>query len=498
MARPCFLWYNTPMPWITIDLDAINQLANLPLHVMMWRVFVGGGWVPAIVVLVWGARAYWHMLRREHYLDHRKYRLFAIDLPKENEQSPLAVENMIAHLTGTRSTNTFKEEWWEGKCPPVFSLEIVSIGGYIQFLIRTDTKYEDLVQAVLYAQYPDAELTEVEDYTRAPGVPRHFPDPVYSIFGSEFEQSKSKYLPIRTYPEFEHSMSQEFKDPMATMLEGMARLRPNEQLWFQLLFWPLKPKEWVPGADRTLKKMIGAKTPHKEGLLAKAGASPMKATETLFKYTIDAGKEEEKKRNREEENPFFSSVLYLSPAETETTKVLSKKMTKPGFEVKIRFIYLAPTKEFRSSAVLAIIRGYLGQFASLYSNWFGFAKGITTKRDYWFQTGRVFEYMTLGLYKSVVTRSNRIMNAYKARHPEWGWQPMLLNSEEIASLWHFPVVQVKAPGIKKIESRRGEAPFKLPVEAGSVMPKPIAHAMPPKAQAPTGLPLEEQPDLKGS
>ena len=181
------------------------------------------------------------------------------------------------HLTGTRSTNTKKEEWWEGKHPPVFGFEIISIGGYIQFLVRVEEKYSDLLPALIYAQYPDAELTEVEDYTRAPGVPRKFPHPVYSMFGSEFELSKEKYLPIRTWIEFENKLSQEFKDPMATLLEGMARLRPDEQLWMQVLCWPLKPKEWVPQAENHLKKMISAKEKHHESWLAKAGACPMGA-----------------------------------------------------------------------------------------------------------------------------------------------------------------------------------------------------------------------------
>ena len=39
---------------------------------------------------------------------------------------------------------------------------------------------------------------------------------------------------------------------------------------------------------------------------------------------------------------------------------------------------------------------------------------------------------------------------------------MLLNTEELATLWHFPSIDVKAPLITKTEVRRAEAPISLP------------------------------------
>ena len=39
---------------------------------------------------------------------------------------------------------------------------------------------------------------------------------------------------------------------------------------------------------------------------------------------------------------------------------------------------------------------------------------------------------------------------------------MFLSSEELASLWHFPVLSVKAPTVEKIGSKRSVPPSRLP------------------------------------
>ena len=45
------------------------------------------------------------------------------------------------------------------------------------------------------------------------------------------------------------------------------------------------------------------------------------------------------------------------------------------------------------------------------------------------------------------------------KHPH----TFVLNTEEIATLWHFPTITMKAPLVKKSESKRGEPPVGLPI-----------------------------------
>jgi hypothetical protein len=55
-----------------------------------------------------------------------------------------------------------------------------------------------------------------------------------------------------------------------------------------------------------------------------------------------------------------------------------------------------------------------------------------------------------------------LAKAMKTRSFGHGANPMVLNTEELATLWHFPAIQIRAPLIKKIESKRAEPPVSLP------------------------------------
>ena len=69
------------------------------------------------------------------------------------------------------------------------------------------------------------------------------------------------------------------------------------------------------------------------------------------------------------------------------------------------------------------------------------------------------------------------MWGYKYRSIWRGRRVFVLNIEELASLWHFPVITVKAPQVKKTEAKRGEPPVLLPVgEEVEYIPKvqPVA------------------------
>jgi len=201
---------------IVIDLSFINEFLELPPGEMAFTLFIYGGWAILLLFIL----GFWWTNRlnrvRAQYEKSINYTLLAIDVPKENEQGPKAVEQIFAHLSGVESNPSWKEKYLQGHRQPCFSLEIISIEGYIQFLIRTPSNFRDLVEAAIYAQYPEAEITEVEDYTK--NAPTTFPSEKYDLWGTELILYNKDAYPIKTYPEFEDPTSQEqFKDPMAAL-----------------------------------------------------------------------------------------------------------------------------------------------------------------------------------------------------------------------------------------------------------------------------------------
>lgn len=462
---------------ITIDLSYFETLGALSPIAIMWRLFIDGGWIPILAVLLWGSWKSWVFWRQMKYGATRRFVFLAIDIPKAAEgepgQSPRAIENFFAHLDGAHVTDTLWEKYWEGKTQDWFSLEIVSIEGYIQFLVRTRDKFRDLIEAAIYAQYPDAEITEVADYTDA--APKKFPDPEWEMFGSEWIAVKPEAYPLRTYPQFEHSLTQELKDPMAALLENMSRIGKGEQIWFQIVITPISQKEWRSAGEKLVKKLIGAKVEEKKTLLGKAVDLPAKIISPVFEQIL-APAAPSVKRPAAEAPP--SLMLYLSPGERTVVEAVQNKIAKIGFKTKIRGIYLAKKEIFKKTRGFHPLVGAIKQFNTLdCQSLKPELKKVGTRAHYIF------------IQRRKRWKQNKLMRAYGARS---NWRGMgkgfVLNIEELATFWHFPASWIKAPLVKTVESKRGVPPVNLPTETSGFM-EPLTSVEKEKPEVPPELPV---------
>ena len=398
----------------------------------------------------------WLRYIRLAYGASEKTILLAIDVPRGNAQTPMAVENIFAYLAGAHSTKDLFEKWWLGEWQLYFSFEIVSIDGYIQFLVWAPEKYRNLVEAAIYSQYPDAEITEVNDYTQ--GFPTIFPDEEYDIFGSEYKLTKNSVYPIKTYKLFEHMIGEPetvYKDPMAVLMDLMGSMRKGEQLWYQIIVMPIS-HDWADEGDQEIKKIIGEKM-ESDGLADKIidGTVNMMGVFSEMIYSLWGDIEAKKK---EEKEPQFR-MMNLKPRQKKQVEEIQEKVGKVGFGVKIRYIYLTKRETMNKNKVAYGFTGYMKQFnfndLNSYKPDTGDG-GTMTKLQY----DRIF-----GNYRLSV-RKNKLMRAYKLRSDLRGRLPHILNTEELASIWHFPVeASVKAPLIQKAPGRKAEPPSSLPVRS---------------------------------
>lgn len=443
---------------LVIDLQPIFYFLNLPADQMLLIFFYYVGWLPIAITFIWGVTQVWLRYVRLAYGASEKTILLAIDVPRGNAQTPMAVENFFSYLAGAHSTKDLYEKWWLGEWQLYFSFEIVSIEGYIQFLVWLPEKYRNLAEAAIYSQYPDAEITEVNDYTD--GFPTHFPDEEYDIFGSEFKLVKNSVYPIKTYKNFEHQMGEpetQYKDPMAALMDLMGSLKKGEQLWYQILVIPIGA-EWSDKGDDEIKKIIGEKVKTNnlidkfiDGLINLMGS----ISEMIYSLwsDIETAKSEEKE-------PQFK-MMNLKPGQKRQVEAIQEKVGKIGFAVKIRFLYLARKEMMNKNKIAYGFTGYMKQFN--YNDLNSYKPdtgdgGTQTKVRY----DRIF-----GNYR-VNLRKNKLMTAYRFRSDARGRLPHILNIEELASIWHFPVeASVKAPLIQKAPGRKAEPPAGLPVSIES-------------------------------
>jgi hypothetical protein len=379
-----------------------------------------------------------------------KWVLLALDVPPMNVQTPKAVEQMFAQLVGAWEPPQIKETLWEGYRQRWFSFEIVGIEGYIQFLARTEEKFRDLLEASIYAQYPECEITEVEDYVTK--VPQRWPDKHYKMWAADVAYIEDEAFPIRCYQEFEHNISKDtvLKDPVGTLLESFSRLGPGEQFWFQIILKPVG-NSWKENCIKKVKELIGEKKAFKETRTQKTlnafSDAPIKALGAAGDVIFGAGDVTfDKKDVRKDDGP-PNQILYLTPGQKETIEMIERKIQKVGFRVKMRCMYIARKEVYKPSRAINLFFGALRQFDIPSSN--GLKPYVATAGV----PPRVWKY-----------RANLLMKAYRKRESRIGKKPFHMNIEELASIWHFPMSHVRTPLVQHVQARQSEPPSTLPVE----------------------------------
>jgi len=430
---------------IVIDASRLEEFIALSPEQMLWVFFINVGWILIAMLTLYGlSLVYLEQIRIYWATNNLKYVLLAIDIPKGNEQSPKAVENMFTYLAGAHGSINFFEKWFEGKFQVSFSYEVVSLEGYTQFLIRTPINFRNLIETSVYSQYPDAEIAEVDDYVDT--VPHRFPDEEYDVWGSEFIQSQHWAYPIKLYKEFEHQFGPsetQFKDPMASLMDLCSSLREGENFWFQMIVIPIG-FDWVAETDKVVDKILG-KNQSSSGVASKIVEWIGDASEIVYSIWGDIETKKEEKKGL--------SMMELTPKQKRQIEAIQEKSSKLGFEAKFRTVYIARKEIMSNSKVVNGLVGYMKQFASLDLN--------NLKPDLKYTMTRVAYF---NKDSRLLTKKNSIMRNYVNRDDTSGRNPGLYNIEELATVWHFPVeANVKAPMIQKAPGRKADSPSSLPM-----------------------------------
>lgn len=388
----------------------------------------------------------WNEYKRSAYLEKQHYILLEIKVPKDVEKSPLAMEVVLSALYLTFGESTWFDRIFLGKIRAEFSLEIVSLEGNIHFFIRTREGFRGIIESQIYSQYPTAEIYEVPDYT--PAVPYRKEGSDWNLFGVEFKLKKPDPYPIKTYIDYELDKDQfEVKkvDPLTAMLEFMGSVGKGEQVWFQILVrankgkgdptTPWRERDWQSESKKLILEII-------EKAKERAGPAP-------------EGLDESEPDRR------FSP---LTEGERNAIKAIERNVSKLGFDCGIRMLYVARKNAFNGRNISGLF-GALRQYNTNDLN--GFANLRYTQVDYPWQ-----EYIDFG-QKPISLGGNRVawlkwalFDSYRRR--SWFFspyerKPFVLNTEELATIFHFPGRVAETPTFPRIESKKSEPPPNLPV-----------------------------------
>jgi hypothetical protein len=331
--------------------------------------------------------------------------LLVLEIPRANDKSELAAEQMFASLHGILRDS--KELRLNSGYQEHLSFEIASVGGSIQFYAWVPKTLQSFVEGQIYSQYPQVQIHAAdEDYVTH--------ERQHSIvYTAEIIPTESEFLPIKTFQSFE-------VDPLAGITGTLAKLEDtDEEIWIQMLVRPVAD-DWHKAADSWIKSVKnGSSSLFSGGLNGKWLAG-------LFAALW----------NPPEQGTGTSSVKEISERDKTRIAEAEKKATKLGYQVKIRVAYLG---ESTTNAKLRM-QGIVGTFKQYNS----------TNLNGFKMSGDSFKKEDLAKYKARLFAD----------------RGHLFNIEEVASVFHLPHTNVETPNIVWASTKTAEPPAKLPVLTG--------------------------------
>ena len=388
-------------------------------------------WLP--VAAIGGGWKAWVWYVNSHYLSKQKPLLLEVKMPRDLVKSPRGMENALHHLWMDSGEVTFFNRKWTGSMRPIWALEIASFGGEVHFYVWTWANWRQSAEAAIYSQYPEVELVEVEDYAS-----KFVYDPSkMTVYATDYRyEPRNDAYPIKTYVEFEldKDPKEEYKvDPLATVLEHMSGLRPDEQIWLQIVFTVNKDYRRKPGGKWWEIE------PRYTGMM-KDEVDKIRREQAEVK-----GLDDDWKR--------FSRVQMYRV--NEQIRVIERNMSKYPFNVGMRGVYMCAPEKFGSYG-----------FKPMHFIWrpVGNPQYLNQMRPRRWHTPFDYPYQDLWDYRWHL-HARRFFDCYRRRghfYPPYTLPYNMMSTEVIATFWHPISSGIKTPGVERIPAKKAEPPPNLP------------------------------------
>jgi hypothetical protein len=400
---------------------------------------------PLLLAIVLGTILWplWLRYIRAKFSYSLKYTLLELRLPKDVFKSPLAMEVVLQAIHNTANGSPYAQ-YWKGEYRPFYSLEIASVEGQIKFYIWTEDRRKLGIISALYSQYPGIEIIESEDYARD----MHFDPKQMKVWAADYKYTKDagkgEHYPIKTYVDYGllDDPKEELKvDPLVPVLEFLGTLGPNAEIWVQYII------------------QAHIKDDRKSGHLWKKTDLWKDQSEALI-HKLMMRDPKTKVAGMKDEATGFTKLPSLTKGETDTITAIERRLSKQIFDVGLRVIYVAQKDVFSAPFGVGGMIAAFKHFSTEHMN------GIKQDGDTWLAQ---FANVPWEDYRDVRRnhQANMVFDAYRRRsyfYPPYNDSaPMVMNSEELATLFHLPGAVAGTPTLNRVPSKKGEAPINLPI-----------------------------------
>ncbi len=325
---------------------------------------------------------------------------------QDNEEKPKDWREIIGiadQLIASLQT-LFKKglkHWWYGQ--PCVVFDIVAKDDEIAFFVTVPKEWSELIERQILSFYPDSQITPSDRHWIFEGGGK--------IALSQMKTIKKFVFPIRTYKTLEY-------EPMNSLTNSLSKLGKNSKADIQFVLRPTD-NNWQGTTVHATRTVNSGKN-----------YSPMGASvgQKMANTIIDSI------TNSSNSNDPSKSQMRISPVQEEQMKMFAEKGSKPGFETQIKIAVVSPTQE-EANMHISNITNTFGQFGSPERNGFK-TSGVKDKP----------RFLLYFMFKEF-----------------WG-KKSILNSEEIASIFHLPNQYVETPKIRWLLAKRAPAPVNIPKE----------------------------------
>lgn len=348
-------------------------------------------------------------LRRGH-----DFVLLLIKVPKESQETaqtsdkPVADQIAVAEaffsiIGGMRAQRGWRT-FFTGRHDHC-AFEIVAKDGLISFYMAVARNLQQFFEEQLHAQYPTAQIEEVEDYNAF--------TPTGVAVGTELALVRQFAFPIRTYKQMEG-------DPLNALTNALSRLGEHESGVLQFIARSAHPR-WHRAGVLIAEKLRSGKS------LSEASGKPAGGVQRVA-GVIGASFTASRAEPDVDRMP--------TQRDQQLVELLEEKTSKAGLELTIRLVVSAPGHEHAKRRLQGMIDAFTQYRNYEFGNGF---KPAGFRSDQTFMRG--FIYRTF----------------HEGRH-------VILNAEEMASIFHLPLPSTETPNINWLTARTMPAPVNIPTE----------------------------------
>ncbi len=329
---------------------------------------------------------------------------------EEKKQLIAVAEQLFATL----SESGHSRGWLQGK--DYYSFEIACTDKKISFFVNCPKHLQELVEKQIQAQYPHAFVEQVRGYNP-------FQDDG-KIEVEELDLSKKYAYPFRTYKVME-------SDPLNSLTNAMSKLGENEGAAVQFVLSPAGTT-WQGVPRHMALEIQQGKNPEmiERGHAYRLFIGFFRALGRAMAGIGSGSSKNFQPSHAHKDLSGYASPIQLTPMQNEIVKKLEEKASRPGYKVNVRLVTSSPTPGNAQSHMKSLLSAFL-QFNMPPFN------GLKIKRR----------------------DKNEILKDYIFRVFRDSGRLNILNTEELASLWHLPTPFIETPNIKWLMSKKAPPPI---------------------------------------